>query len=105
MAWLSINTSGWPLEVTRVAATTHCAVTQGTGEPLTLNGQPAMVYGALITTVGCPLTSTRGLGAVGMAEPPCAHSTVAPRCKSGPGMVSFSLSVKPGRYTNPVYTA
>ena len=40
-AWLSIRTSGWPLDITRVAATTHCPVTQGTGLPETLKGQPA----------------------------------------------------------------
>jgi hypothetical protein len=43
-----------------------------------LNGQPATAYGAVITAVGWPLTSTRGFGAVGVAEPPCAQSTVAP---------------------------
>ena len=43
------------------------------------NGQPATTYGvrACVTT-GCPLTSTRGMGAVGCAWPPCAHITVAP---------------------------
>ena len=60
----------------------------GTGPPLTLNGQPATVYGAVIVTVGCPLTSTRGLGAVGIALPPCAQITEAPRWRSGPGIVT-----------------
>ena len=78
IAWLSISTNGCPLEVTRVAATIHCAVTHGTGPPLTLNGQPATTYGAAIVTVGWPLTSTRGFGTVGCAWPPCAQSTVAP---------------------------
>jgi hypothetical protein len=42
MAWLSSNKSGCPLDVTRVAAVIHCAVTQG---PLAVGGggnvQPA----------------------------------------------------------------
>src|SRR3954469_6766694 len=41
-AWLSSKINGWPFEVTRVAAVTHWAVTQGTGAPETLNGQPAI---------------------------------------------------------------
>jgi hypothetical protein len=53
-------------------------VTQGTGPPVTLNGQPAIVYGAVIVVTGCPLTITRGFGAVGMAVPACEHKTVAP---------------------------
>ena len=51
-AWLSISTTGCPFEVTRVAATVHCPVTQGTGLPDTLNGQPAITQGALINTLG-----------------------------------------------------
>jgi hypothetical protein len=70
IAWLSISTSGWPLDKTRKAATAHCAVTQGTGPPATLNGQAAITYGAVMMTVGWPLTSTRGFGAVGVAMPP-----------------------------------
>jgi len=41
IAWLSNNKTGMPFEVTRVAAVVHCPVTQGTGAPETLNGQPA----------------------------------------------------------------
>ena len=40
--WLSINTSGWPLENTRVAATVHCPVTQGMGFVPVVNGLPAI---------------------------------------------------------------
>ncbi|ANH80392.1 hypothetical protein A8C56_04805 [Niabella ginsenosidivorans] len=40
IAWLSINNTGMPLQRIRVAPVVHCAVTQGTGEPDTLNGQP-----------------------------------------------------------------
>src|SRR5690606_15229233 len=68
--WLSNSTTGCPLERTRVAATTHCPVTQGTGDPDTLKGHPATAYTVLSTTVGCPATNTRGLGAVGVAVPP-----------------------------------
>jgi len=41
VAWLSSNKTGMPFDVTRVAAVVHCPVTQGTGEPETLKGQPA----------------------------------------------------------------
>lgn len=69
IAWLSISTSGCPLLVTRVAATIHWAVMHGLGATGT-NGQPATTYGAVIVTVGWPLTSTRGFGTVGCACPP-----------------------------------
>lgn len=66
IAWLSKQSSGCPLEVTRVAALTNCAVTQG---PLAAIGggstQPAISHGPGIATVGCPLTVTRGLGTLG----------------------------------------
>ena len=52
MAWLSCRSTGIPLALTRVAAVTHCAVTHGEGLLLTLNGQPAMVYGAGWVTMG-----------------------------------------------------
>src|SRR5713101_8334688 len=38
-----------------------------------------------MVTVGCPVTVTRGLGTVGCACPPCAHSTVAPTWSKNPG--------------------
>src|SRR5262249_19389169 len=62
IAWLSSSTSGWPFDVTRVDPVTHCAVTHG---PLPPGGggsaHPATTYGAVIVTVGWPLTVTRGL--------------------------------------------
>jgi hypothetical protein len=64
-AWLSRSSTGCPFDVTRVAAVVHVAVTHGDGAPLTLNAQPATTYGAVIVVIGCPLASTRGLGAVG----------------------------------------
>src|SRR3954447_14723665 len=64
IAWLSMSTRGWPPLVTRSAPVTHWAVRHGTGEPLTLNGHPATTQGAATVTVGWPLTSTRGFGAV-----------------------------------------
>ena len=79
VAWLSNNSNGCPFEVMRVAALVHCAVTQG---PLAVGGggnaQPATVYGAVIVTVGWPLTVTREFGVVGVACPPCEQSTCAP---------------------------
>lgn len=50
--WLSSNTSGWPFENSRVDPVIHCPVTHGDGAPLTLNGQPAIVYGGIVVTVG-----------------------------------------------------
>ena len=42
-----------PLDVTRVAALTHWAVTQGKGLPAgVVNGQPATVYGDGCITMG-----------------------------------------------------
>jgi hypothetical protein len=64
--------------MTRVAATVHWPVTHGIGLVPVMNGQPAMTHGAVICTVGWPLTSTRGFGAVACACPPCVHMTVAP---------------------------
>jgi hypothetical protein len=43
IAWLSMSSTGIPPAVTRRAAVTHCAVTQGLGAPDTLKGQPATV--------------------------------------------------------------
>jgi hypothetical protein len=66
IAWLENTSNGWPKEVTRVEPTVNCAVTHG---PLPAGGggkaHPATTQGALSVTVGCPLTSTRGLGTVG----------------------------------------
>src|ERR1041385_866018 len=78
MAWLSCNRSGKPPDVTRVPPVIHCAVTHGTGEPLTLKGQPAIIQGSGCCTVGWPETVTRGLGTRACALPPCIQSTVAP---------------------------
>ena len=80
IAWLSINKTGIPFDITRVAPLTHCAVTQGMGLPAgVVNGQPATVCGEGCITIGWPLTVTRGLVTVGWACPACAHRTVAPR--------------------------
>src|SRR5208283_526316 len=79
-------TTGWPIEVTRTAPTVHCAVTQGPLPAGGANAHPATAYGAAIVVIGMPMTSTRGLGAVGMACPPCEHITSAPTCKIGPGI-------------------
>jgi len=78
--------SGWPMEVTCTAPTTHWAVTQGPLPAGGTNAQPATIYGAAIVAAGWPATRTRGLGVVGMADPPCAHKTTAPMCKIGAGM-------------------
>src|SRR5215207_4730619 len=83
--------TGCPMASTRIAPTTHCPVTHGppdTGG----NGQPATTYGAAMVATGWPLTSTRATGAVGIAWPPCAHSTVAPKWRIGPGIAVFSFA-------------
>jgi hypothetical protein len=77
-AWLSISSSGWPVDVTRVAPIIHWAVTQGVGAPLVTIGQPEIANGAAIVTVGEPLTVTRVFGTVACACPPWLHITVAP---------------------------
>jgi hypothetical protein len=68
IAWLSINKSGTPLLVIRVAAVVYCAVTHG---PLPLGGggsvQAATLYMLVSATASWPLTSTRGLGETGVA--------------------------------------
>ena len=92
MAWLSSKSSGTPLDKTRVAEVTHCAVTQG---PLAAGGggsaQPAMTYGFARVTVGWPLTITRGLGTVGCACPACEQRTVAPTWSRKPGIFSIQI--------------
>jgi hypothetical protein len=70
IAWLLCTTSGWPFDMTRVVPVSHCAETQG---PLPAVGggkvQPATTNGAVVRTVGWPLTLTRGFGAVACAWP------------------------------------
>jgi hypothetical protein len=79
IAWLSKQSNGWPFEVTRVAAVTNCAVTQG---PFAAGGggsaQPATTQGPAMVTVGWPLTATRGFGVIAWACPAWEHRTVAP---------------------------
>ena len=76
---LLCTTSGCPFDKTRTVPVSHCAVTQG---PFAAGGggnaQPATTYGAVVNTVGCPLTMTRGLGTVGWACPPWEQVTIAP---------------------------
>jgi hypothetical protein len=73
--------TGWPFEVTRVAAVAgmNVAVTQG---PLPALGggivQPATEYGAVATTIGWPPTVTFATTAVGVAVPACEQVTCAP---------------------------
>jgi hypothetical protein len=66
-AWLSWSSTGEPCERTRVAPRTQDAVTQGTGDPLTLKGQPVTLWGPAIVAIGWLLTRTRVLGTVGWA--------------------------------------
>jgi hypothetical protein len=94
VAWLSSISTGIPLEVIRVEAVIHCAVTQGRGVPGGMTkGHPAIIKGAGCNTVGCPLTRRRGFGEVGWASPPCAHNTVAPACNKKPGIDPFTICI------------
>jgi hypothetical protein len=59
--------TGCPSDSTRVAPTTHCAVTHGPFPPGGTNAHPATTYGAAMVVMGEPETVTRGLGTVGVA--------------------------------------
>src|SRR5580765_7530250 len=83
--WIAI---GCPCDNTRTVPTIHCAVTQGPFPGGGTNAQPATAYGAAMVAIGMPETKTNGLGTVGTACPPCAHITVAPTCKIGPGTIT-----------------
>ena len=76
-AWLVWVMTGTPPARTRVAPTTHCAVTQG-GVDVLASAHPATTYGVARVTTGWPLTKTRGNGAVGWAGPACMQVTTAP---------------------------
>jgi len=76
MDWLVFRRTGWPFDVTRVAAVgaMKVAVTQG---PLPAFGggivQPAIEYCAVATTMGWPPTVTFATTEVGVAVPACEH--------------------------------
>src|SRR5579875_4098894 len=70
-------TSGWPLEVTRVVPVTQTAAIHG-GRGGGTRGHPATTHCAFRSTVGVPLSVTRGFGVVAIACPPWLHITVAP---------------------------
>src|SRR4030095_9988793 len=58
------------------------------------NAQPATAYGEDSVAIGCPDTRTRGKGATGMACPPCAQMTVAPRWRMKPGIAALQVIVR-----------
>lgn len=74
--WLVLRRTGWPFEVTRVAAVGGMKVAVAHG-PLPAAGggipHPAIEYCAVATTMGWPLTVTFGLTATGCAVPRCEH--------------------------------
>lgn len=76
-AWLSSRTSALGPENTLWEALIHCPVIHGEGAPDTLNGHPVILWGTVTITVGNPFTSTLGLGAEGVAMPPCRQLTEA----------------------------
>jgi hypothetical protein len=77
-AWLVCVMTGTPPAKTRVAPTTHCALTHG-GVEVLAKAQPATTKGVARVTMGWPLTVTLGNGAVGCAGPACMQVTTAPR--------------------------
>src|SRR5206468_2026833 len=85
-ATLVCSNTGAPPAKTRVAPTTHCAVTHGPLPAGGTNGQPAITYGLNIVAIGMSLNSTRGNGTAGCACPAWEHRTVAPACTRNPGI-------------------
>ena len=71
------TTNGWPLDVTRVVPTIHCAVTHGGMKEGGIPGHPATVHGSESRDEGMPFSVTEGFGTRGMACPPWTHMTVA----------------------------
>jgi hypothetical protein len=71
-------TSGCPCDNTRSAPTTHCPVTHGPFPAGGTKAHPTIAYDAAMVATGMAETRTTGLGAVGVACPPCEQSTVAP---------------------------
>lgn len=80
--------NGCPLDNTLRVPLSHWPVIHG---PLAAGGggnaQPATTYGVVITTVGWPLTVTRGFGTVGVACPAWEHRTCAPTWTRNPGIL------------------
>jgi len=74
---LVCNNTGMPPAVTRVAPTSHCAVTHGPFPPGDEKGQPVMVWRLAMVAIAMPLTVTRGNGVVSCACPPWVHITLA----------------------------
>ena len=72
------TSSGCPNEVTRVVPVIHWAVTQGGMAEGGTPGHPATVQGCGKRHDGMASSVTAAFGTVGIACPPCTHSTVAP---------------------------
>jgi hypothetical protein len=85
---LDCTSIGCPFESTRVVPVSHVPLTHG---PFAAIGggsaQPAITYGLLISTLGAPVSMTRGFGTVGMACPAWEQNTWAPTCTRNPGTV------------------
>src|SRR6266542_368154 len=87
------HSSGWPIDFTRtvIVGGRNVAVRQGVGPGPAGGGmdiaQPAITKGGDDIGTGCPMIFTRGLGAVGLACPPCGHSTVTVIVRRNPGML------------------
>src|SRR5262249_8904470 len=87
------TSTGAPPASTRVAPTIHCAVTHGP-PAAGRSAQPATAYGGERVAIGWAETSTRGKGASGVACPPCAQMTVAPRWRMKPGIALLYVIVR-----------
>jgi hypothetical protein len=74
---LDLSSTGLPIAVTRVAATSHCAAMQGSGVPGgTVKVQPAIEVTSVCTATGVPPSVTRIAVGMIVALPPWGHCTV-----------------------------
>ncbi|MBE0481491.1 MAG: hypothetical protein IBX68_11000 [Dehalococcoidia bacterium] len=86
------HSSGWPIDFTRrvMVGGRNTAEIQGVGPgPAgggTVIAQPATIKGGEDIGTGVPIILTRGLGAVGLAWPPCAQVTTQVMVSRKPGI-------------------
>lgn len=89
---LLMHNSGCPIDLTRsvIEGGRKVAVRHGVGPGPAGGaidiGQPATTNGGADIGTGVPMIFTRGLGAVGLACPPCAQVTVQVIVNKNPGM-------------------
>ena len=88
------HSNGWPMDFTLmvIVGGRNVAVMHGVGPGPAGGGttiaQPAIINGAEAIGTGVPLSMTRGLGAVGVACPPCIQVTTQLIVNKYPGIRS-----------------